>query len=110
MIFDMRTYRVKAGQTKKHLELYEKHGYPPQSRILGEPVFYGVTETGPVNTYVHIWVYESAGDREAKRAVLWQDPEWLSYVGKSAELGALVQQDNQIMTPAAFYESPVKPI
>ncbi len=109
MIFDMRTYRCKAGQIKQHLALYEKEGFPPQSRILGEPVFYGVTETGPVNTYVHIWVYESAGDREAKRAILWQDPEWLSYVAKSAELGALVQQDNQIMTPAAFYESPIKP-
>jgi len=110
MIFDMRTYRVKPAMLKKHLALYATHGYPPQSRILGKPIFYGVTETGPVNTYVHIWVYESAGDREAKRAVLWADEEWLAYTVKSAELGALIQQDNQIMTPAEFYDSPVKPI
>lgn len=110
MIFDMRTYRVKPGYLKDHLELYQREGYPPQSRILGKPVFYAAAETGSVNTYVHIWVYESAGDREAKRKTLWADSEWLSYVGKSRDLGALIQQDNQIMTPTEFFDSPIKPI
>jgi len=109
MLFDMRTYRCKPGWIKEHLALYQELGYPAQSRHLGEPVFYAAAETGAVNTYVHIWAYHSAGDRETKRAAMWSDPDWLAYVAKSRELGALVQQDNQLMSPVAFYNSPVKP-
>jgi hypothetical protein len=28
------------------------------------------TETGDPNEYVHIWVYENAADREARRAAM----------------------------------------
>ena len=60
MIFDHRTYTVKPGTMPRQLELYEKHGKAPQERHLGPPALYGVTETGPINTYVHVWVYEDA--------------------------------------------------
>ena len=68
MLLDLRTYRCKPGTINKHLELYEKYGKEPQFRCLGEPLCYLRTETGDPNEYVHIWVYENAGDREAKRA------------------------------------------
>jgi hypothetical protein len=32
----------------------------------------------------------------------WADPEWLVYVKKSAELGALEAQSNRRMTPVGF--------
>ncbi len=102
MLFDVRTYKCHPGTINKHLELYEKMGKPPQFRCLGEPVLYMKTETGDPNEYVHIWMYESAGDREAKRANLWSDPEWLAYTKKSAELGALVSQENKLMNPVGF--------
>ena len=73
-----------------------------QFRCLGEPLCYLKCETGDPNEYVHIWVYENAGDREAKRAKLWSDPEWLAYTKKSAELGALVSQENKLMNPVGF--------
>ena len=75
MIFDHRTYTVKPGTLPKQLELYEKHGKAPQERHLGKPLLYGVTETGPINTYVHVWVYENAGDREKRRAAMQADPD-----------------------------------
>jgi len=109
MIFDMRTYLLKPGWMKEHMALYEEFGRPPQVKHLGEPLFYGITETGQVNSYVHIWVYHSAGDRETKRGALFSDPAWLDYMRKSRDLGALIQQDNRIMTPAQFYQSPVHP-
>ena len=103
MLFDVRTYRCKPGTINAHLELYEKMGKPSQFRCLGEPALYMKTETGDPNEYVHIWVYENAGDREAKRAALWQDEEWLAYTRASAELGALESQTNKLMTPVGFH-------
>ncbi|MEM7745345.1 MAG: NIPSNAP family protein [Pseudomonadota bacterium] len=102
MLLDVRTYVCKPGTIAAHLKLYEEHGKSPQFRILGDPLCYLKTETGDPNEYVHIWVYKNAGDREAKRATLWADEEWLAYTRKSAELGALVSQSNKLMTCVGF--------
>jgi hypothetical protein len=102
MLLDVRTYKCKPGTISAHLKLYEDFGKSPQFRCLGEPLCYLKGETGDPNEYVHIWVYKNAGDREAKRATLWSDPEWLAYTKKSAELGALVSQENKLMNPVGF--------
>ncbi|MEM7505308.1 MAG: NIPSNAP family protein [Pseudomonadota bacterium] len=102
MLLDVRTYRCRPGTLAAHLKLYEEHGREPQFRCLGKPLCYLKTETGNVNEYVHIWVYDSAADREAKRKVLWSDPDWLAYTRKSAELGALENQTNKLMAPVDF--------
>jgi hypothetical protein len=109
MLLDVRTYTCKPGTLAKHLELYAEKGLPPQKRCLGDPLVYMVTETGNPNVYVHIWAYDDAGDREAKRATLWADEEWLAYTRASAELGALVNQENILMTPVGFLPEP-KPV
>ena len=104
MLFDVRVYTCKPGTIKKHMALYEEKGMAAQKRHLGEPFFYGVTESGLVNSYMHIWKYENAGDREAKRTAMWSDPEWLAYTEASAELGALERQENTLMTAAPFWK------
>ena len=104
MLLDVRTYRVKPGTLKAHLALYEQYGKGPQSKHLGQPLAYLTTETGNPNEYIHIWVYENAGDRETKRAAMWSDPDWLAYTERSAELGALESQTNRLMTPVNFFE------
>lgn len=103
MLFDVRTYICKPGTVKAHLELYEKEGFPVQCRHLGKPLFYGVTETGPLNSFVHIWAYASAADREQKRAAMQKDPEWAAYLKHSAEAGYLIAQENRLMTAAPFF-------
>lgn len=103
MLLDHRTYEVRPGTLAKHLELYEKHGMAAQRRHLGEPLAYLVTETGKINTYVHIWVYQDAADRAAKRAKMQADPEWQNYLKISGEAGYLIKQENNLMTPAPFY-------
>jgi NIPSNAP len=105
MLFDHRTYTCKPGTIKKHLELYAEHGMAAQKRHLGEPLFYGITETGPVNTYVHIWVYENAADREKRRAAMMADPDWIAYTRKSAEAGYLIAQENKLMVAAPFFKA-----
>ena len=103
MLLDVRTYTCRPGTIKKHLELYEKMGKAPQFRNLGEPLAYLTTESGNPNQYIHIWVYENAGDREAKRAAMQKDPDWIAYLQESAKLGALEKQENRLMQPVSFH-------
>jgi len=104
MLYDVRTYTCRAGTLRKHLALYAEHGYPVQSRHLGTPLAYLQTETGNVNSYMHIWVYASAADREARRQALQKDPAWADYLTRSADAGYLISQENRLMTPSAFFK------
>ncbi|OZI27487.1 NIPSNAP family protein [Bordetella genomosp. 7] len=104
MLYDVRTYTCQPGKIKKHLALYAEYGYAVQRRHLGEPLAYMQTETGDVNSYVHIWVYEDAADRARKRMALQADPEWAAYLARSSEAGYLVAQRNQLMVPVPFFK------
>jgi hypothetical protein len=103
MLLDVRTYTCRPGTIRHQLALYEKLGKGPQTRHLGQPLAYLMTETGDPNQYLHIWVYENAADREAKRAAMMADPDWLAYLQESAKLGALVRQRNKLMRPVDFF-------
>lgn len=103
MIFDMRTYTCKPGTVPAQLALYEKHGLSVQTKHLGQPALYGVTETGPINTYVHVWAYESAADREKRRAAMQADPDWIAFLGITKEAGYLLAQENRILTAPGFF-------
>ena len=102
MLVDHRTYRIKPGKMQAHLDLYEQYGYPAQTKHLGKPVAYMFTESGEMNTIVHIWVYENAADREKRRAAMAADPEWQIYVKKLSESGLLMEQQTSLMVPAKF--------
>jgi len=104
MLYDVRTYTCRPGTLKKHLALYAEHGYGVQRRHLGEPLAYLQTETGNVNSYTHIWVFEDAADRERKRAGMQRDPEWAAYLEKSAQAAYLVSQDTRLMVPTPFFK------
>ena len=104
MIFDMRTYTCKPGTVPLQLALYKEHGFAVQTKHLGQPALYGVTETGAINTYVHVWAYENAGDREKRRAAMQADPDWTAFLAKSKEKGYLLKQENQILQAPDFFE------
>jgi hypothetical protein len=102
MLLDHRTYTVRAGCLRKQMALYEKHGLAVQKRHFGEPLAWLVAETGDINSYVHIWVYEDAADRSRRRAAMMADPEWQAYLEKNAEAGYLLKQESKLMSPASF--------
>jgi hypothetical protein len=106
MLLDHRTYTVRPGTLRKQMALYEKHGLASQKRHFGEPLAWLVSETGDVNTYVHIWVYEDAADRAKRREALFKDAEWLKYIEMNAEAGYLLKQESKLMSPASF--APIK--
>lgn len=102
MLVDHRYYRVKPGTMNAHLDLYEKHGFVPQTRHLGQPLAYLFTESGEMNTLVHLWAYEDAADRSARRAAMQADPEWQKFVKLQTEAGLLENQRTNLMIPAKF--------
>ncbi len=106
MLLDVRVYTCRPGTIAKHLALYAEKGAGPQSRNLGNPVIHAKCETGDPNQYIHVWLYDSAADREAKRAAMWADPEWVAYTQASAQLGALASQQNSLWSPVDFFGSP----
>ena len=103
MLLDVRNYTCAPGKLNAQLALYEEKGFPVQSRHLGDPLAYLSTETGNVNQYLHIWVYEDAADRARRRAAMAADPAWAAYRQESAALGALVSQENRLMVPVGFH-------
>jgi len=99
MIYDHRTYVCRAGTIKKHLDIYVAHGFAPQTKHIGQPVLYATTEVGDVNSYVHVWAYDSMEDRTKKRAAMQADPAWQDYLRISGEAGYLLSQENKILIP-----------
>jgi len=106
LLLDHRTYTCRPGTLKKHLALYEEYGWAAQTRHLGLPVAYLTTETGDVNSFVHIWAYADAADRAARRGAMQADPEWIAYLERSAEAGYLLKQENKLMQPVPFLPPP----
>ena len=106
MLVDHRLYRIRPGAMAAYLDNYEKLGFVPQTRHLGQPVAYMFSESGEINTLVHIWAYDDAADRMKRRAAMQADPEWQVFARKNAESGNLVQQTTMLMTPAKF--APIK--
>ena len=102
MLIDLRTYTVHPGTMAAQLALYEKFGYPVQLRYMGEPHFYLTAETGELNTIVHGWAYDSAGDREDKRGRMAKDPAWKVYIAENGKAGNLASQRTVLMTPTSF--------
>jgi hypothetical protein len=102
MLLDHRTYTVRPGTLNLQLELYATFGLPAQTRHLGPPLMFLITETGELNTYVHIWAYADAADRMRRRAALQTDPDWLVYAEKAATAGYITRQETKLMTPAFF--------
>jgi len=102
VLVDHRTYRIKPGSVAKHLDIYEKYGFAAQTRHLGQPVAYMFAESGDLNTVVHLWAYEDAADRAARRAKMIADPEWQEYLRHLNESGLLLEQRTSLMIPTKF--------
>ena len=65
MLVDHQTYRLKPGSVPAYLDLYQQNGMAAQTRHLGQPLAYLFSETGELDTLVHLWAYEDAADRAA---------------------------------------------
>ena len=102
MIIDHRSYTVFPAKVGAFLELWHSTALPLQIEHAGRFLGMFLTDTGPLNTLLHMWAYDSAAERETRRAKLEALPEWQEYRRKLDELGALSFAETKIIRPAPF--------
>jgi len=95
MILEMRTYVLKPGMTHNFVERFAE-GLTARlqfSKLLG----LWLSEVGGLNRVVHVWPYESFGDRERIGAEARKTGKWPP---KTQEF--IVTQENKFIQPAPF--------
>ncbi len=97
---EMRIYTLKPGTVPGYLKVYQELGMEAQREILGHNLGYFYTEVGALNQVIHMWVYNSLEDREARRGKLMKDKRWLEMLPKLREF--IVSQETKILIPAPF--------
>jgi NIPSNAP len=102
MVVDHRTYDFHPNTMNRWLDAYEKIGLPVQQRLLGQLLFFAVTECGPINQAVFAWAYEGMGDRDRRRGAMMGDPGWAEFTKTVTGLGALKQQTTMLLKPTGF--------
>lgn len=102
MIVEERIYTLASGRAQDYLRLYEAEGLPVQKPILGRLVGYYTTEFGPLNQVIHLWAYESLGERIERRGRLMADARWQAYLPKARAM--IVKQENKLLVPAPFLQ------
>ncbi|MBA3376023.1 MAG: NIPSNAP family protein [Actinobacteria bacterium] len=100
MIVEQRDYHVYTGKLPELVRLYESEGIPLQEEMLGELVGAFTTDIGALSTYTTLWLYESYGEREEKRARLQADERWQAFLRKVQPL--MHTQQNRILVPTSF--------
>jgi len=100
VIVEQRTYTLRPGATPAFVALVRDEGLAIQAPHLGAPLGYFTSESGTLNQIVHLWGFDSAGDRETRRAALAADPAWQAFVPKVLEL--IDRMESRILIPTDF--------
>ena len=106
MIVEERIYSIKVGKVFDQFKAYEEFGLAAQKRILGGLIGYYSVEVGPLNTVIHLWAYEDLNERDRRRALLFNDPDFKQYLAKTA--GLVEKQENRLLKPAPFFEKTLR--
>ena len=104
MIVEQRDYHVYTGKLPELVRLYADEGIRLQQEHLGNLIGWFTVDVGALSTVVSLWGYESAGERERRRALLQADERWKTFLGKIQPL--IHTQQNRILLPTAF--SPIR--
>lgn len=95
MFFELRTYDLKPGKAPVYLEFFRTFGVSRVTQHL--PMMgYWMVESGRLNRIEHLWAYESFEERDACRAGLVKNAEWMDDFVPKAFVD-IVAQENRIM-------------
>lgn len=100
MIVEERSYAIHPAHVKDYLDLYVAEGMAIQVGHLGHLIGWFTTDIGTVNEVVHMWRYDSLGDRETRRAAMEADPAWQAFRAKSSPF--VQRMRTRILRPTAF--------
>ena len=97
MIYELRTYTVKAGTAGEVAKNAGEIGRAIRGDDYGKLEGYWITEIGPLNQVMHLWSYADMNERMRLRAELGKNKRWVEeYVPMIR--AKLVRQDIRLMT------------
>lgn len=100
MIVELRTYKFHPGALATFLDLYEAGPMAIQRATLGNLIGYFVTESGALNTVVHLWAYINLDDRIERRNSLAANPKWQEFL--ATVLPLMQSQESLLLRPTGF--------
>ena len=101
--FEMRTYVYPAGELPKIQHAWG-HALPVRTAF-GPVCAMWYSELGPLNTFIHIWPYQSLAQRDELRDKAFATGMWPPSVKDQKEGGPgynLISQENKLMMPSSF--------
>jgi hypothetical protein len=98
-VYELRTYRAHVGKVGEWLTLFK--GIMSVREKYSKNVGVWQTEGGPLNEAVHLWAYRDLNHRAEVRANALTDPEWQTFVARSAPLLAEMQSVVLVPTPSS---------
>jgi hypothetical protein len=100
MVYEERTYELYPKKVSEFLDIYEKHGLAIHTRVLGRMIGYFTTDSGVLNSVVHLWAFDGFDDRRRRRDELNRMPEWSKFVDMATPL--IIRQTNRMLLPTTF--------
>ena len=95
MLHELRIYDLRPGAVPVYADLFRFRGLPHVTRHL-PMAGYWATDSGALNRVYHLWVYADLAERDACRAGLAADAEWMQgFVPEGFPL--ILQQQNLIL-------------
>lgn len=104
MLVELRTYNFHPGKLEEFLKVYSSGPLALQRSTLGNMIGYFVTESGMLNSVMHMWGYADFDDRNRRRAKLAANCEWQAFLARIQPL--LQSQRSQMLRPTDF--SPIQ--
>ncbi len=101
---DERTYTIRYAEVPNYVEVTKALAKPVIERAGWQLLGYFSSITGTINQVVHLWYWDSQGQREERQAAAVADPAWKIY--QAANGHRVVDQKNRYLVPTAF--SPLK--
>ncbi|MDG2313455.1 MAG: NIPSNAP family protein [Alphaproteobacteria bacterium] len=77
MIYELRTYTLKAGSIPAMLKANEDIGRPVRGDNYGKLEGYWFTDIGPLNQVMHLWSYDNMAERDRLRKELGSLDAWV---------------------------------
>ena len=97
---DERTYTVTYAQVPNYVAVTKAMAWPIIEDSGWQLIGYFSSITGKINQVVHLWYWDSQGQREERQAKAVSDPRWPLY--QAANGHRVVDQQNRYLVPTSF--------
>lgn len=106
IIYELRTYTLKVGALNEATSYYKEIGWPAlkkggfDKKLIG----YFVSETGTINSLVHMWRFDDDNDRRSHWAALFEFNDFMKFAVKFRPL--VISQEVKLLNKAPWGPHP----